>query len=98
VTIDNHLTTLPLKKGLSSSAAVCVLVVRALGLAYGLELSVSQVWSLFRVCARPISQEVRPVLLPGRSARPMRNTHTLPPGDRVLRQSNRRRLLTAQSM
>lgn len=43
VTIDNHLTTLPLKKGLSSSAAVCVLVVRALCLAYGLELSVPQV-------------------------------------------------------
>ncbi len=44
MTIDNHLTTLPLKKGLSSSAAVCVLVVRALCLAYGLELSVPQVW------------------------------------------------------
>jgi mevalonate kinase len=28
--IDNHRTTLPLRKGLSSSAAVCVLVVRAL--------------------------------------------------------------------
>ncbi|CAM9442895.1 unnamed protein product [Pylaiella littoralis] len=46
VTIDNHLTTLPLKKGLSSSAAVCVLVVRALCLAYGLELSVPQVMEL----------------------------------------------------
>ena len=43
VTVDNYLTTLPMKKGLSSSAAVCVLVVRALCLAYGLELSISQV-------------------------------------------------------
>lgn len=44
MTIDNHLTTLPLKKGLSSSAAVCVLMVRALCFAYGLELSVPQVY------------------------------------------------------
>ena len=43
VTVDNYLTTLPMKKGLSSSAAVCVLVVRALCLAYGLELSIPQV-------------------------------------------------------
>lgn len=43
VTIDNYSTTLPLKKGLSSSAAVCVLVVRALCLVYGLKLSVPQV-------------------------------------------------------
>lgn len=43
VTIDNHLTTLPLKKGLSSSAAVCVLVVRSLCLAYGLEVTVEEV-------------------------------------------------------
>ncbi|CAM9274498.1 unnamed protein product [Scytosiphon promiscuus] len=46
VTIDNHLTTLPLKKGLSSSAAVCVLVVRALCLTYGLKLTVPQVMEL----------------------------------------------------
>eukprot|EP00752_Nemacystus_decipiens_P005273 g4783.t1 len=46
VTIDNHLTTLPLKKGLSSSAAVCVLVVRAFCFAYGLELSIPQVMEL----------------------------------------------------
>lgn len=45
VTVDNYLTTLPMKKGLSSSAAVCVLVVRALCLVYGLELSVPQVCS-----------------------------------------------------
>ncbi|CAN0050212.1 unnamed protein product [Ectocarpus sp. 6 AP-2014] len=46
VTIDNYMTTLPLKKGLSSSAAACVLVVRALCLAYGLELTVPQVMEL----------------------------------------------------
>lgn len=43
LTVENDLMTLPLKKGLSSSAAVCVLVVKALCLVYGLELSVSQV-------------------------------------------------------
>lgn len=43
LTVDNHLTTLPLKKGLSSSAAVCVLVVRALCLVYGLDLTVPEV-------------------------------------------------------
>lgn len=56
VTIDNHLTTLPLKKGLSSSAAVCVLVVRALCLTYGLELSTPQV-SAYRI--RQLSLVVR---------------------------------------
>lgn len=57
VTIDNHLTTLPLKKGLSSSAAVCVLVVRALCLAYGLELSVPQVrWAPLVVYPPPTLQ------------------------------------------
>ena len=34
--IDNYRTTLPVKKGLSSSAAVCVLVARAFSHAYGL--------------------------------------------------------------
>lgn len=43
VSIDNYKTSLPTKKGLSSSAAVCVLVVRALALIYGLELSLPQV-------------------------------------------------------
>lgn len=37
--IDNHTTTLPLKKGLSSSAAMCVLVARGFNRAYGLGLS-----------------------------------------------------------
>ncbi len=39
VDIDNYLTTLPLKKGLSSSAAICVLVARAFNKLYGLKLS-----------------------------------------------------------
>ena len=43
VTIDNYLTTLPLKKGLSSSAAVCVLVVKALDIVYDLNLDIQQV-------------------------------------------------------
>ncbi len=36
LTIDNHRSTLPLRKGLSSSAAVCVLTARALGRLYDL--------------------------------------------------------------
>jgi len=38
--IDNYKTTLPVGKGLSSSAALCVLVSRAFSRAYGLGLSV----------------------------------------------------------
>jgi galactokinase len=38
--IDNHHTTLPVKKGLSSSAAACVLTARAFGRLYGLGLSI----------------------------------------------------------
>ena len=38
--IDNHRTDLPVKKGLSSSAASCVLTVRALSHLYGLDLSI----------------------------------------------------------
>ena len=38
--IDNHRTSLPVKKGLSSSAAVCVLVARSFSRAYGLGLSI----------------------------------------------------------
>lgn len=37
--IDNYLTTLPMKKGLSSSAALCVLVARAFNETYGLGLT-----------------------------------------------------------
>ncbi len=38
--IDNHMTDLPVKKGLSSSAAVCVLVARAFNRLYDLKLTV----------------------------------------------------------
>ena len=38
--IDNYKTTMPVKKGLSSSAAFCVLVARAFNLAYNLKLSI----------------------------------------------------------
>lgn len=37
--IDNHNTTLPLKKGLSSSAAYCVLVARAFNRVYDLKMT-----------------------------------------------------------
>jgi len=39
VEIDNYLTDLPLKKGLSSSAATCVLVARALNRVYDLHMT-----------------------------------------------------------
>ena len=38
--IDNYKTTMPVKKGLSSSAAFCVLVARAFNLAYDLKLNI----------------------------------------------------------
>lgn len=44
INVDNFHTTLPLRKGLSSSAAVCVLVAQAFGVVYGLDLNVHQVW------------------------------------------------------
>lgn len=37
--IDNHYTDLPIKKGLSSSAAICVLIARAFDRCYGLNLN-----------------------------------------------------------
>jgi galactokinase len=40
--LDNYLTTLPVRKGLSSSAALCVLIARAFSRTYGLALSVRQ--------------------------------------------------------
>jgi galactokinase len=39
IRVDNYKTTLPAAKGLSSSAAVCVLVARAFNLLFGLGLS-----------------------------------------------------------
>lgn len=38
--VDNYRTTLPLKKGLSSSAALCVMVARAFNRAYDLKMTV----------------------------------------------------------
>lgn len=38
--IDNYLTDLPLKKGLSSSAAICVLVARAFNRVYDLKMTI----------------------------------------------------------
>lgn len=40
--IDNYLTTLPLKKGLSSSAAICVLVARGFNHLYNLGLTIQE--------------------------------------------------------
>ena len=40
--IDNYLTNLPLKKGLSSSAAICVLVARAFNQLYNLGLTLQE--------------------------------------------------------
>jgi len=39
IEIDNYLTTMPVKKGLSSSAALCVLVARAFNCVYDLKLT-----------------------------------------------------------
>lgn len=44
--IDNYRTTLPMKKGLSSSAAVCVLVVQSFSDFFQLNLDVRQVMEL----------------------------------------------------
>ncbi len=38
--LDNYKTSLPIKKGLSSSAAICVLIARAFNRVYGLNLSI----------------------------------------------------------
>eukprot|EP01084_Bolivina_argentea_P192216 330026_1 len=38
--VNNYSTTLPLKKGLSSSAAICVLIARAFNKIYGLKLTI----------------------------------------------------------
>ena len=42
ITVDNHGTNLPVKKGLSSSAAVCVLVARAFSRVFHLDLTIRQ--------------------------------------------------------
>ena len=40
--VDNYLTDLPIQKGLSSSAAICVLITRAFNLLYNLQLSIRE--------------------------------------------------------
>lgn len=40
--IDNYLTDLPIKKGLASSAAICVLVARAFNLVYDLKMTIHE--------------------------------------------------------
>ncbi len=40
--IDNNLTDLPIRKGLSSSAAICVLVARAFNQVYNLKMNLRQ--------------------------------------------------------
>jgi galactokinase len=42
ITIDNYLTDMPIKKGLSSSAAVCVLVARSFNQLFKLQLTVEE--------------------------------------------------------
>jgi galactokinase len=44
--IDNYLTTLPMQKGLSSSASICVLIVSAFSCFYNLSFSSSQIMEL----------------------------------------------------
>ena len=44
--IENYKTTLPMKKGLSSSAAVCVLVVQCFEAVYGCSMDISEVMEL----------------------------------------------------
>jgi galactokinase len=46
IRINNYRTTLPMRKGLSSSAAVCVLVVKAFDAVFGLNLSMAEVMEL----------------------------------------------------
>jgi galactokinase len=46
VEIDNYATTLPMQKGLSSSAAICVLVVQALAHCWSLSLSLDEVMTV----------------------------------------------------
>jgi galactokinase len=46
ISIHNYLTTLPMKKGLSSSAAVCVLVVQCFSDFFQLNLETQQVMEL----------------------------------------------------
>lgn len=44
--IDNYLTTLPIRRGLSSSAAVCVTVARAFDAVFHLNLSLKEIMEI----------------------------------------------------
>jgi galactokinase len=46
IEIDNYRTTLPTKKGLSSSAAVCVLIARCFAAVFDLSLSLEQLMEI----------------------------------------------------
>ena len=46
IEIQNYKTTLPMRKGLSSSAAVCVLVVKCFAEVYGIDLDMSTTMEL----------------------------------------------------
>jgi len=46
IIIDNHTSTLPMKKGLSSSAAVCVLIATSFNLIYNLNLSMQDIMEI----------------------------------------------------
>lgn len=46
IDINNYKTTLPMGKGLSSSAAVCVLVVQCFSVVFGLDISVNECMEL----------------------------------------------------
>lgn len=46
IEIDNYKSTLPMRKGLSSSAAVCVLVAKCFDAVYNLELDIGDIMEL----------------------------------------------------
>ena len=46
IEIQNYKTTLPMRKGLSSSAAVCVLIVKCFAEVYGIEIDMATTMEL----------------------------------------------------
>ena len=55
ISISNYRTTLPMRKGLSSSAAVCVLVATAFDKLYGLQLTQAEIMEIayqVRICTQ----------------------------------------------
>lgn len=57
ITISNYKTTLPMKKGLSSSAAVCVLIVRCFDSWYNLNLSMEGTVLFVQNYSKTINEE-----------------------------------------